>query len=46
MDAPQLAGKKLPDEVLRSLYHDAAWDLLEPLHSINGPAAAGPGAPA
>lgn len=46
MDAPQLTGKKLPDEVLRSLYHDAAWDLLEPLHSFNGPAAAGPGAPA
>jgi Amidohydrolase len=32
MDAPRLAGKALPPDVLRSLYHDAATALLEPLH--------------
>ncbi len=28
MDAPQLCGKGLPPEILQSLYHDAAQDLL------------------
>jgi hypothetical protein len=32
MDAPPLIGKSLPRELLRSLYHDSAHDLLEPLH--------------
>ena len=32
MDAPVLAGKALADDLLRSLYHDAANQLLEPLH--------------
>ncbi len=30
MDAPRLAGKSLPVDILRSVYHDAAHDLLEP----------------
>ncbi len=33
MDAPELAGKALPADLLVSLYHDAAHDLLEPLHA-------------
>ena len=33
MDAPQLVGKSVPQDLLRSLYHDAAHDLLDPLHS-------------
>lgn len=33
LDAPELAGKSLPADLLRSLYHDAARALLEPLHS-------------
>ena len=32
MDAPQLVGKSVPQDLLRSLYHDAAHDLLDPLH--------------
>ncbi|MHC4219934.1 MAG: amidohydrolase family protein [Planctomycetota bacterium] len=32
MDAPQLSGKTLPPDVLASVYHDAAHELLEPLH--------------
>jgi predicted TIM-barrel fold metal-dependent hydrolase len=32
LDAPPLAGKSLPVDVLKSLYHDAAHNLLEPLH--------------
>ena len=32
MDAPTLSGKALPDDLLASLYLDAAHDLLEPLH--------------
>ncbi len=32
MDAPQLIGKSLPADILKSLYHDAAHDLLDPLH--------------
>jgi hypothetical protein len=32
MDAPRLMGKSLPADLLRSIYHDAARDLLEPLH--------------
>ena len=32
MDAPQLSGKSVPQDLLRSLYHDAAHNLLEPLH--------------
>lgn len=32
MDAPRMAGKALPAELLRSLYHDAAATLLDPLH--------------
>ena len=32
MDAPQLLGKSVPHDLLRSLYHDAAHDLLDPLH--------------
>lgn len=32
MDAPQLVGKSLPDDILKSVYHDAAHNLLEPLH--------------
>lgn len=33
MDAPQLVGKYLPADILKSLYHDAAHDLLESLHT-------------
>lgn len=33
MDAPPLRGKRLPDDLLRSLYFQAAHDLLEPLHA-------------
>ncbi len=33
MDAPNLVGKSLPADILRSVYHDAAHDLLEPLHA-------------
>ncbi|MHC5113693.1 MAG: amidohydrolase family protein [Planctomycetota bacterium] len=29
-DAPPLLGKSLPPDILRSVYHDAAHDLLEP----------------
>lgn len=32
-DAPRLEGKSLPGPLLRSLYHDAATALLEPLYS-------------
>jgi len=32
MDAPLLAGKSLPADLLKSIYHDAARELLEPLH--------------
>jgi hypothetical protein len=32
MDAPILAGKSLPPDLLRSLYHSAAGALLDPLH--------------
>ena len=32
MDSPLLAGQSVPADVLRSLYHDAAHALLEPLH--------------
>jgi hypothetical protein len=32
MDAPRLTGKALPPEILRDVYHDAARNLLEPLH--------------
>ena len=32
-DAPPLMGKSLPHDLLRSLYHDAAHDLLEPLYA-------------
>lgn len=32
MDAPTIHGKALPDDLLQSLYHDAAHNLLEPLH--------------
>jgi hypothetical protein len=32
MDAPHLAGRSLPADLLKSIYHDAARDLLEPLH--------------
>jgi hypothetical protein len=39
MDAPPLVGKALPAEVLRSVYHDAAHDLLEPLHADTAPGA-------
>lgn len=33
MSAPALVGKALPEDLLRSLYHDAAHDLLEPRHA-------------
>ena len=33
MDAPPLKGHAIPADLLRSLYHDAAHDLLEPLHN-------------
>ncbi len=33
MDAPQLRGHALPHDVLVSLYHDAAYALLEPLYA-------------
>ncbi len=33
MDAPSLNGKSLPDDILQSVYHDAAHDLLEPLYT-------------
>ncbi|MCP3905917.1 MAG: amidohydrolase family protein [Planctomycetes bacterium] len=32
-DAPALVGKALPAQILRSVYHDAAHDLLEPYFS-------------
>lgn len=32
MDAPRLRSHRLPPDVLRSLYHDAAAALLDPLH--------------
>ena len=32
MDAPLLVGKSLPADLLKSIYHDAADELLEPLH--------------
>lgn len=32
LDAPPLTGKALPADLLRSLYRDAAFNLLEPLH--------------
>lgn len=32
MDAPRLSGKSLPPELLRSIYHDAAHELLDPFH--------------
>lgn len=32
MSAPMLVGAQLPRDLLQSLYHDAARDLLEPLH--------------
>jgi hypothetical protein len=32
MDAPLLEGKSLPPDLLRTIYHDAARALLEPLH--------------
>lgn len=33
LDAPMLRGQSLPADVLRDLYHDAAHELLEPLHA-------------
>jgi hypothetical protein len=33
MDAPSLNGHALPPEIVRSLYHDAARALLDPLHT-------------
>ena len=36
MDAPPLVGKRVPTDVLRSLYRDAANDLLEPLYASSG----------
>lgn len=33
MSAPQLVGKSLPEAVLRDVYHDAASQLLDPLHA-------------
>ncbi|HRP61919.1 MAG TPA: amidohydrolase family protein [Phycisphaerales bacterium] len=33
MDAPPLRGKQLPRDLLRMIYHDAAHNLLEPLHT-------------
>lgn len=33
MDAPTLRGMHLPQDLLASLYHDAAHNLLEPLHT-------------
>lgn len=32
-DAPPLTGHALPPDLLRSIYHDAAHDLLEPMHA-------------
>ncbi|UCD73771.1 MAG: amidohydrolase family protein [Phycisphaerales bacterium] len=32
LDAPTLIGRSLPPDLLRSIYRDAAHDLLEPLH--------------
>jgi hypothetical protein len=32
-DAPQLCEHNLPTDVLQSLYHDAAHQLLEPFHT-------------
>ena len=32
LDAPPLRGKRLPADLLASLYHDAAHTLLDPLH--------------
>ncbi len=34
LDAPTLAGKSLPADLLQSLYHDAAHDLLSPLYEM------------
>jgi hypothetical protein len=34
LDAPPLLGKSLPDDLLRTVYHDAARDLLEPMHAV------------
>lgn len=33
LDSPPLVGRQLPQEILRSLYHDAAHELLEPIYS-------------
>lgn len=33
LDAPPLLGRSLPTDILRSIYHDAAHELLEPLHT-------------
>jgi hypothetical protein len=33
MDAPMLSGKAVPADLLKSLYHDAAATLLDPLHA-------------
>ncbi|MHC4948006.1 MAG: amidohydrolase family protein [Planctomycetota bacterium] len=33
LDAPRLRGLAVPPDLLRSIYHDAAGDLLEPLHA-------------
>jgi len=32
LDAPPLRGKQVPEELLQSMYHDTAHELLEPLH--------------
>ncbi len=37
MDAPLLRGMGLPEELLRSIYHDAATDLLEGLYQRQTP---------
>lgn len=33
LDAPRLRGRSLPEDLLQSVYHDAARKLLEPLHA-------------
>ncbi len=33
LDGPRLTGHRLPDDILRSLYHDAAAELLEPRYA-------------
>lgn len=33
MDAPALRGKSLPNDILKSVYRDAARELLDPLHT-------------